>query len=106
MSKINQATHTPGPWTSYGDQAPQRIVDARSRDVATVHCSLPVWEANARLIAAAPEMLSALQGIAKALEANPKLRDVLIYSEGTHGDRLYPFDAVSAAIAKATGGAL
>lgn len=92
MSTKTNPTHTPGPWTSYGDQAPQRIVDTRSRDVATVHCSLPVWEANARLIAAAPEMLEALRWAYTCLPSEP--------GEEPTGPLA---DQIRAAIAKATG---
>ncbi len=113
---IVMTTHTPGPWmTGSGDchgvygpkqNGHQQLV-ARCPDHHKSHeYDSQNMAANARLIAAAPEMLEALRLVARAIEANPQLRDVLLYSEGTHGDRLYPFDAVPAAIAKATGGAL
>ena len=52
-------SHTPGPWESSapGTQA----IHYRGQDVATVHCGNKAWKANARLIAAAPEMLEALR---------------------------------------------
>ncbi len=62
-----QATHTPGPWAALM-QDPPTIADRRGCRVAT-SCALPgQWaeeqQANARLIAAAPDLLAALRAIA------------------------------------------
>lgn len=70
MSTSTKASHTPGPWS----------VDVANREIGTgrrwlyaieqAHSDLSPQttiehDANARLIAAAPEMLEALEGIAK-----------------------------------------
>lgn len=65
--------HTPGPWTLTQDQpntldVSKRADGIRSR-LAQVHADMVAeehggdWKANARLMAAAPEMLEALQGV-------------------------------------------
>lgn len=99
--------HTPGPWTvgmagQYGTHNVNIIYAGADNSVATVyglpmHTKLeniePRWTeglANARLIAAAPELLEALQEIAN----DPDSFEVL-----TQWQR----DQVRAAIAKATG---
>ena len=63
-----QAKHTPGPWAALM-QDPPTIADRRGCRVAT-SCALPgqsaeEQEANARLIAAAPDLLAALRVIAE-----------------------------------------
>lgn len=98
---MSNTQHTPRPWKigtppPNGEQtigAYQGLMVA----VATTGSGTPT-EANARLIAAAPELLEALQGVFNAcLLAN---EDEAIPFE-LDGDLL---DAASAAIAKATGG--
>ena len=104
--------HTPGPWIgagpSFGDPLPhyttEILVEAENEDGdCQPICTLPFQcleaenEANARLIAAAPEMLSALR---KAV--------VLLAGVCVHSPELSPhetYEAVSDAIAKATGAA-
>lgn len=60
------SAHTPGPWF-WADNVPdapphyRMIVDA---DGATVCDPSPMGEADARLMAAAPELLAALQAVA------------------------------------------
>ena len=96
------AAHTPGPWRltiykitegekviSYG----WSIVDAKSRSVPlhSIDGSKQAL-ANARLIAAAPELLEALQGALESMETGVTSLGVI--------------RAARAAIAKATGGAL
>jgi len=61
--------HTPGPWRFTRDHTPgQYGINERIRDKHnSVICNLHVnAEANARLIAAAPDMLAALRDIAAA----------------------------------------
>jgi len=94
--------HTPGPW-----QTDRNNVHAAQ--IATIHgCTNSDWveiwspaafaaseetqEANARLIAAAPELLEALDRIADMCAAPPNFSDKTIQ------------DIACAAIAKATGG--
>ena len=61
-----ETKHTPGPW--YHEGTPQPVIasesDPKGRDIALVR----LWdgdeaEANAHLIAAAPEMLEALEAV-------------------------------------------
>ena len=59
--------HTPGPWKTTG----ANITDANRNHVATVtDGGTTDGEANARLIAAAPELLAALKDIAETQWAN------------------------------------
>ena len=92
------AKHTPGPWyVGQDDTNGQAIVRGEHIEIATCwhHCVGSIekeMRANARLIAAAPEMLDALRRAAMALaffsETSPAARD--------------DYNAVSAAIATAT----
>lgn len=57
------AQHTPGPWTSHVVRVQRAIVGRHGEPVAYTRADLErddVDEANARLIAAAPELLEAL----------------------------------------------
>ena len=101
MSKLKQ--HTPGPW-ALDDRGYKFIVSAGdgyiTRDVCRMDSSTMAafaQEANARLIAAAPELLEALQLCLKALR-HPTY----------HADRavMDADDAACKAIAKATGGTI
>ena len=62
--------HTPGPWeVGYSNnQAP--VVTAGEHDIATVDTSRGDSEANARLIAAAPDLLKAAQNMSYLLWNN------------------------------------
>jgi hypothetical protein len=105
MSKSTQ--HTPGPWKLWDDQPSEWTVRASagpeylSGVVATVRVDW-IYEhqreqqrANARLIAAAPEMLEALRLVTSTLNA----RD-----GHTLAEKLYATKVGRAAIAKAEGG--
>lgn len=97
-------THTPGPWAVKSSDLPGGylyIISPSYRketDAEHVVCSLRRWrrpspEDNARLIAAAPELLSAL-------------RELVSYDEGSSEQGSYGYDLLArcrAAIAKATG---
>lgn len=73
--KKNKCNHTPGPWSHCGGSYAGRITAKYNRlvgAIATVHgvsrggrgkLSNPEANANARLIAAAPEMLDALKWV-------------------------------------------
>jgi hypothetical protein len=65
---METSTHTPGPW-HVGDTAPAIVYDATGWAVAnavTYHNKhVDAMQANARLIAAAPCLLAALQAIAE-----------------------------------------
>lgn len=65
------AKHTPGPWTATGFR--QMVVNAPSGDTlclapATASSGLDEIAANARLIAAAPELLASLEAVLDDLE--------------------------------------
>ena len=114
------SNHTAGPWQVIEIKHPHKLGEHTERAIVTTwdHPQLkapyPVvvqsramgpqgWddpikiisisEANARLIAAAPELLEALQGLVKAVSDG--------YSEGIYADQMI---AARAAIAKALGG--
>jgi hypothetical protein len=74
VSETKRTGHTPGPWTTYhGRATPWWKVLAEGRDVADVEGGeITVYndpnhpeavEANARLIAAAPDLLAALKAV-------------------------------------------
>ena len=93
-----EAKHTPGPWdigSSLGDDPNRRVpvlaLSDTGRSVLIANCGGSPREANARLIAAAPELL----GAAVALEA--------LSIPGTDGIMEEAFTALRAAIAKAEG---
>lgn len=101
--------HTPGPWcVSEDDASGQAVVRGEHIEIATCwhHCvgSIEIeMRANARLVAAAPDLLAALQGAIGALEFSQDFhRDLGNEDQAFAADRL---DAARAAIAKATGDA-
>lgn len=100
----NQPKHTPGPWRA---NQPRYILGLKTQGQwyihakdCTVACSLDGdREANARLIAAAPELLAALQAYEPFLPKSTA-------SEGgaaAYSAQVKAADVVRAAIAKATG---
>lgn len=123
---MSAATHTPGPWfvgnndrPADGDDDGLRGTDIYARipdggyfrgTVATLYAAPHIGgitveerDANARLIAAAPELLAALQGAIGALEFSRDYHNDLSNAEQAFAqDKL---DAAQAAIAKATGAA-
>lgn len=83
-------SHTPGPWRKWVDQTgTEHRICAMDGDFV---CNLDAWnrEANARLIAAAPELLEALKVAMVVLDENGFPRAA---------------KAISEVIAKAEGGA-
>lgn len=94
MTTTTSATHTPGPWThnaTAGDHDFAVYPEATGRDVALVR---DFNEANARLIAAAPELLRCLTGLTGLAAMRP----------GHLQDYKAAVIEARAAIAKATGG--
>lgn len=87
---MSKAKHTPGPW----DENNGRVFRGNSGSICilTDQHSFVEYRANARLIAAAPELLEALQSIIEIGKRN---------TENPKYDGYY--DAARAAIAKATG---
>ena len=85
--------HTPGPWTARRMHTGGfDIMDPRNRDVVTVYgggVETESREANARLIAAAPDLLEALKSLVANLAEGDFISETRI-------------DAARAAIAKAT----
>lgn len=91
-------THTPGPWkVMYGKKYPRAIVRVNSTNEPGGINSIVRWNgiglpsspeavANARLIAAAPDLLEALHGVLRVTDRKTD-----------------EFDAARAAIAKAEG---
>lgn len=59
---MSESKHTPGPWDW---DAPTERITAAEYDIAELWCGPPEWEANARLVAAAPDLLDS----AKAFDA-------------------------------------
>ena len=88
--------HTPGPWTTQINHCNHAVVSPDGFDIALVSASGFDSESNARLIAAAPELLAALECILKRYES----AGVQCYPEARR-----EVIAARAAIAKATGGA-
>lgn len=96
MSKTQEAAHTPGPWTLFHHEASgTRYIDAgtvQMQITRTSDAGASQMDANARLIAAAPELLDAL---------------VALYAVA-RVDRNESYSAIAnaaAVIAKATGAA-
>ncbi len=97
------AEHTPGPWSSYSDDPPEvhnptiHVEAPDWGDVATLGGGpLEIRQANAYLIAAAPELLAALRGM---LDAWVKLGND---SPSMPGFEKTIAEVARAAIAKAT----
>ena len=97
----SMSKHTPGPWSANGkaNEADYVVRDQNGHALASVFLPTNVLEAeaNARLIAAAPDLLEALQGIVAAdFESVPR---TAVY----RAVKLLQ-DEARAAIAKAEGG--
>ena len=90
---MTDTQHTPGPWmcTTGEDGA----VIYNESTIAAVPIDLIQWHANARLIAAAPDLLSALQDVAD------ELADFCQQYHERPGEK--KLEAAYAAIAKAQG---
>lgn len=91
------ATHTPGPWRVVHQMDGAVHVDGLTC-VADLGDAGATREANARLIAAAPDLLAALQALDAAAFTEDR-RGVLMALPVTHP----AWATASAAIAKATG---
>jgi hypothetical protein len=97
---MNTTKHTPGPW----QVSPHSNITSKSLVVAKVEQMPGNYEsekqANARLIAAAPDLLFALEACMENMEGMLGISD---FGSPTEGD--FPLAIVRAAIAKAKGGA-
>jgi hypothetical protein len=95
MEQTAVQTHTPGPWKTITLDNEVYINPDRGADeyalLARVSINHPASEGNARLIAAAPELLEALELAHKALSEESR------YAQSTTANK------IRAAIRKATG---
>lgn len=102
---VPTVNHTPGPWVQpmrhdpqAGCNIPCGAIEAQGTGIivaSVLDMTLPEWAANARLIAAAPELLEALEFLTGYVEM--KLR------EGDQGAPREHVKMARAAIAKAKG---
>lgn len=95
--------HTPGPWTiggtfmPYSDDPRENVWGPHPGMASGMVVCTEVRPADARLIAAAPDLLEALKNLVKPM-------DDLGFLDGDESDRVFPqyeFDQARAAIAKA-----
>lgn len=107
--------HTPGPWhVILSDNATPHVTHEHGynftdiSDVSSRVCVMPAEItysynslANARLIAAAPELLEALEEVVAVFESNPSSITDTVWVTGNRPETLY--DHCRAAIAKAKG---
>ena len=93
---MSEAKHTPGPWqwTQHFDPTISIYKDGFGQIARLYDSSAGTGKANARLIAAAPDLLDALKALTHSLD----VEDLV------HDDQRSSFAAAIAAIAKATGG--
>jgi hypothetical protein len=101
IEEIREMTHTPGPWrVEISNKSPSlNIVGANNYPIGRIPCTPSICsddEANARLIAAAPDLLSALRDMTDMFEH---------HINGLLGpdDAAARWDNARAAVAKATG---
>jgi len=97
------SAHTPGPWSESGDNeldpTIRYIRDSTGLEIAVVYPSGERHESDARLIAAAPELL---EGGRLALKALREMHTAALHGRQVILDR-GAFDALEAAIAAAEG---
>lgn len=93
---MSETAFTPGPWTAERDDVPYDggfetwVVNADGAGICMMDCPKDEMEANARLIAASPEMYAKLDGLQTMLEetiAHVDLPDVdvLIFKQTIKG---------------------
>jgi len=108
QSEEKQVGHTPGPWTAFvntvfwevhgpGDFGHIGDTCASSASAPEYGRSMELGGANARLMAAAPDLLAACNGLLDAIH------DSMTHASQKHHEAAIA--AARAAIAKATGGA-
>lgn len=106
---MSEVKHTPGPWSvSYLDKNGKSVVKAEHIEVATCwhHCVGAIEKEmhyNARLIAAAPELLEALIEYMRAVAVMNAAMNDGINVHGALSVMIGATDNAEAAIAKATG---
>ena len=94
---MTDSKHTPGPWAVVDDYGMAFEIESRTSGVARVSTADVRAEANARLIAAAPDMLAALLETQSLIAAWRDGGDVDAALEELK------YRAIDTAIAKATG---
>jgi hypothetical protein len=72
---MSKAQHTPGPWSVWGDTITD---DAKARHLAVIKNGAPETEANARLIAAAPDLMEAINLCVLVLSGDEMSKSTLI----------------------------
>lgn len=95
MSTKTSTKHTPGPWTvkrSARNGFPWVVCD-NGLQPSDIMLGVPEVEANARLIAAAPDLLAALRSVLTLVDGGFKV-----------GPKTHVVEDIRAAIAKAEGG--
>jgi len=98
---MSESKHTQGPWSyHYTSNHDDMIIDSEDDTVIYHAANWPVDEANARLIAAAPDLLGACEAVAIEFEC---LSIGLTPPECTNKDNLCVVCQCQAAIAKAKG---
>lgn len=99
---MSEAKHTPGPWqwTQHFDPTISIYKDGFGQIARLYDSSVGTGKANARLIAAAPDLLEALKTLVPMLDEWHKEHPAHVGDKEPHAIK-----AASAAIAKATGGA-
>lgn len=118
---LSDTAHTPGPWiVCEGDSESQSVFIEQDReclideepstigeiDLSGEGIDKIVGLANARLIAAAPELLEACKAILRVMETDPQ--PVTLFKDGHRGftpDAICATESLRLAIARAEGGA-
>lgn len=72
------SAYTPGPWKA--DQSGDIFVPASKQGIGEVWHNLDEWEANARLISAAPELLEALRILIEVMDTG--MYDAEVFERG------------------------
>jgi hypothetical protein len=109
MSDETKDKHTPGPWTIVGapDSKGNLWIDSAKTVVATVqdnyHNKPELVAANAKLIAAAPAMLAALEAIHAVLNQPVQFSGERTSTDVLRLDAGYAREVAMAAIAQARG---
>lgn len=96
---MNETKFTPGPWRLDADSHIRATNDDRHKTIALIppdFHSADIWDANAHLIAAAPELYKALEGMVIGSKLRLMLSDKDILPES-------PLGIAVAALAKARG---
>jgi hypothetical protein len=101
---MKNTQHTPGPWKYRRQRDGQFIVETEEKALCWLDRHFMPAEADARLIAASPDMLSALHAARIAINADA-LADSANEGSSWSNARNLAMLAVSAAIAKAEGNA-